>query len=136
MKIKVKDTKGVILDWLAAQAEGLEIKIVGGYMYEKVLLDFEVDYTRYSPTCDRAIGAYLLDKFGVTCIYYGAQGKFESPWEAYAAPITNSWLDVHAGEGMGGSNMLEAGLRALAAYKLGEEVEVPDELCETKGEAK
>lgn len=135
MKIKTKDAKSIILDWLAAKADGVEIKIVGGCLYDKVLLDLEVDYAKYSPTSDRAIGAHLLDKHGVTCIYYGDKGKPGAPWEAYACPVSSGWLDVHAGEGMGGANMIEAGLRALACYKLGDEVEVPDELCETKGEA-
>lgn len=104
MKIKTSELTGVALDWAVAKCEG---KLPASYD------DWKQTWPRYAT--DWAQGGPLIER------------EYISLWtEGY------NWEAKKFGEyEQYGDSVLEAAMRCYVASKLGDEVEVPDEL---KGE--
>lgn len=127
MKIKVSEATNTQLDQLVAKCEG-----------RHKLAPLWVDDDRYgnhverpySPTTDWAQGGPILDREGLSLAYWGEHSKFgqhermEQFWEArHPSHRTHSRRTVGYGP-----TPLIAAMRCFVTSKLGEEVEVPDEL--------
>lgn len=105
MKVRVSEATPVQLNWLAAQAEGLA-------SYVEVVESFQ-------PTSDWAQGGPIIERKEIELVPKGMH------WEAYADE------DFHVP--YSGPTPLIAAMRCYVAGKLGDEVEIPNEL---KGEGK
>lgn len=108
--IKVAEAEGPVLDWLVAKVEDFTpftdgiswiIEVAGAYR----------QVPRYSE--DWAHGGPLF-----------SEERIESYWH----PVLECWAAIHNGNLRCGPTELIAKARCLVASKLGDEVEVPEEL--------
>lgn len=117
MKVKVNEASGPVLDWMVAKCE--EANVGEGYYTGIVLRDGEV---KYAPSTDWAQGGPVIEReeIATQCCY--TDGELTG-WIADSRKLNDD-------EGMEqfGPTPLVAAMRCYVASKLGEEVEVPDEL--------
>ena len=126
MKIKVSEASGVQLDWLVAKAEGWNIE--DDYWITDLnepgtgqpLSDFQ-------PTTDPAQGQPILERERIKTApnlngSWHGQIRHTKSHPLVAHPVLSGWTNQH------GPTMLTAGLRCFVASKLGDEVEIPEEL--------
>ena len=109
MKIKTSNLTGKALDWAVAQCEGK----VKGYAYQ--LVDDARDMVPYCPSETFEQGGPILERAGIStkcCI--------DRSWYAYS-----EFVEATAS----GPTLLIVGMRCYVASKLGNEIEVPDELA-------
>ena len=123
MKIKVNEATRIQLDWLVATIEGLDVYIPS--FAETPWLAIRTDTGIYrcpSFTTDPAQGHPILEKH-VTGIYKVGSRR-NAFWE-----VCVGYEDCPDHAVAQGPTILVAGLRAYVASKLGDEVEVPEELA-------
>ena len=108
MRIKTSELTGAALDWAVAKCE--EACVGDGYYTGIVLRDGEVKYT---PSTDWAQGGVLIE-----------------PENLWVGPLENghSWGAKGIKNYSYGSTPLIAVCRCYVASKLGDEVEIPEEL--------
>lgn len=135
MKIKVSEASGVQLDWLVAKCEGFvkisvwptEICVCKKHSFE--------DPVVWCPSTDWAQGGPIIEREGINL-------EFDREWvydPANADPDDepdngDRWRAEYNMRGDKyvsdyGPTPLIAAMRCFVASKLGDEVEVPDELC-------
>lgn len=124
MKIKTSELTGIALDWLVAKCEGKVEQGVYGtpellgsglhLHYCDVLLSHP-----YSPSTDWAEGGPIIESNEIEL-----KSVEEGVWQASNLFDDMEWYHFV------GYSPLEAAMRCLVAYKLGEEVEIPKELYE------
>lgn len=118
MKIKTSELTGAALDWAVAKCEVTPVKRHNtGAMY---LIDTPwVDKTRvkwiaeYSPSRHWAQGGPIIEREGITI-----QRVSDALWDAFISRVHHA----------DGPTPLIAAMRCYVASKLGDEVEIPDEL--------
>lgn len=125
MKIKTSELTGIALDWLVAKCEGKieqgvygtpELMQSGLHLhYCDVLLSHP-----YSPSTDWAQGGTLIQREGIGIRQYG--DFLESRWQA------DKWAFKFVDPMATGPAPLIAAMRCLCRAKLGDEVDIPDEL--------
>ena len=137
MKIKTSELTGAALDWAVAKCEGEEFEIKDGALvigtrYESNSVDddygceFDIEYR---PSQDWAQGGPIIEREGID-LYCNVPTN-----TAHADPAwRGSWRAKYHRCGFGtemsyGPTPLIAACRCLVASKLGDEVEVPDELA-------
>lgn len=113
MKIKVSEATPLQLDWLAAKCEGEETHMHHGK------LNTRWSNPSYSPTTNWAQGGPIIEREKIS-------PRLEREG-LYFAPYFNGV--AHVGH-QSGPTPLIAAMRCYVASKLGDEVEVPDELSE------
>ena len=113
MKIKTSELTGAALDWAVAKCEGLEpgIVIVGGAVIVGSnglqVPAYSTDWSQGGPIIEREKIGSLHEARGV----WSASTKWEDPAKVFY-----------------GKTKLIAAMRCYVASKLGEEVEIPNEL--------
>lgn len=118
MKIKTSELIGAQLDWAVAKAAEIPTGVMSGILYRKDLPgDTYGPGPIFKPSTDWSHGGPLIEKFGVMLIDPGAPKEGE--WEASTSGDTDF---------CSGATPLIAMCRAIVAAKLGEEIEVPEEL--------
>ena len=138
MRIKISELSGIALDWAVAKCEGMVEQGVYGspeplesglhLHYCDVLLSYP-----YRPSTDWAQGGPLVEREGInTSVNYEEDDVFGEVmhrvgWKA------SSWNNSIPGTSgffvwAYGDTALIAAMRCLCSAKLGEEVEIPDEL--------
>ena len=100
--IKVAEATELQLDWLVARIEGDELPKAGGKG-----LDYSTDW---------ACGGPLLGREGISVIFH-EQGH----WTA---------SNLHGTVCVGGPTPLIAAMRCFCCSKLGDVVDIPEELCQ------
>jgi len=120
MKIKTNELTGAALDWAVAKAHKgrEEIRIVSKtYIFWRELSPVGF----FAPSTDWAQGGPIIEreKLGVT---------FEAGWEVPRWSAWGAGVDEPRTETYAGDTPLEAAMRCFVASKLGDEVEVPEEL--------
>ena len=110
--MKVSELNGAQLDWAAAKAEGLEVRLLNGGT-EMVLLDGDWWY----PSESWAQGGPIIEREGIQI------QKHLSGWVALPEGAEFSEENYQEGE-----TPLTAAMRCHAASKLGDEIEIPQEL--------
>lgn len=115
MKINVSEAEGQVLDWMVAMCEG--VKLMGAHSFVRDSYDNEV---LFEPSTDWSQGGPIIEREGI-CLY---SMDAVAPWDAriYEAD-SEPWQAV-------GDTPLIAAMRCYVASKLGDEVDVPDELKE------
>lgn len=122
MKIKVSEAEGVVLDWLVAKCEGA-LSPLGNVMLkgnQRLIIaggDIETPTVIYSPSTDWAQGGPIIEREGITV------GKTRHGfWEAHYRTYDERECYMTA------SNPLMGAMCCFVISKLGEEVEVPEDL--------
>lgn len=128
MKIKARELEGAELDWAVAQVTGVELDIIempSGPPHIGLKGRTPDGWPRaYSPSTDWNQGGPLIEQNDVTLSpnigdQYGAHER----WHALVPTSATS------GRSAMGPTPLVAAMRALVFARLGDEVEIPDELA-------
>jgi len=124
--MKTSELSGAALDWAVAHAQGLDYEIVdgtvvtGAKLYEANSAEkyFGCEFEEvYSPSTDWAHGGPIIERGGF-CF------EFDPEAEEFTA-----FYPTKQGSPEGvGENHLIAAMRCYVAYKLGDEMEIPEEL--------
>ena len=124
MKIKTQDLTGAQLDWMVAKCAGYVEQGVYGtpeFRDSDVYLCYcgAVLNSCYSPSTDWAQGGPILERENISVGYQGHLG----------VPLDSLWYATNRVDACGfGQKPLPAALRCYVASKLGDTIEVPDEL--------
>ena len=122
--MKTSELTGAALDWAVAKCEGL---LALGWEDDMGLLKITfstggAEY--YAPSIKWEQGGPIIEREGITVIHFG--DDWEDKWQARRG-------DGHwQGDLFGGSTPLIAAMRCYVASKLGDDIEIPTELGETK----
>ena len=126
MKVKVSGAEGQVLDWMVAKSEGHVVAVAaGGFVVFDTYQDDppptnEYNDSRwqcYSPSTNWAQGGPIIEREGICLDYWNDDDDL---WKA----------DMSGDNEQFGDTPLIAAMRCYVASKLGDEVEVPDELLE------
>ena len=116
MKVKTSELQGAALDWAVAKCEGLKVRVISGVCHDAELLDMQVDGdTRIIYSTDWAQGGLIIEQ---ECICVGL--SMDAPiWYANKGPERYHQF---------GPTPLIAAMRCYVASKMGDEIELPEEL--------
>lgn len=122
MKIKTQDLTGAALDWAVAKASqpvysdaALVVAVRGGY---DGIGNF---HEPFSPSTDWAQGGPIIERIKGLEFKHWLESKPESCCEVHIHNYEGDWVAF-------GPTPLIAAMRCYVASKLGDEVEVPEEL--------
>lgn len=111
MKIRTSEAKGTVLDWLVAKCEGFNY-----------LAELEKGLS-FSPSTEWVQGGPIIDREGISLLYlYVTDDPFR--WAATQKPNIRKVKP----DSVYGPTLLVAAMRCYVASKLGDEVDVPEEL--------
>lgn len=120
MKIKTAELIGPALDWAVAKCEGLSPTAT--HIFNSTWPDgLELEF--YNPSTDWAHGGPIIEREGISVRLWIDDG-----WCAYNEP-EGSEADGEDYVGCSGPTPLISAMRCYIACKLGNEVEVPEELA-------
>jgi hypothetical protein len=114
--MKTSELTGAALDWAVAKCEGLETYMDDG-MVRLVGQPFDRNYAFWTPSTDWELGGPIIEREGVQ-LRCGLGG-----W--VALPYDSAFSEEAYQEG---DTPLVAAMRCYVASKLGDEVELPEEL--------
>ena len=119
MKVKTSELEGIALDWAVAVAEGLDYACEMPEVSGRLLYYAENgEAHRYNPSTSWAQGGPIIERVGVFLWRpYGVNGA----WSAKLDGWPNERV-IHA------DSPLIAAMRCAVQAKLGDEVEIPEEL--------
>lgn len=109
MKIKTSELSGAALDWAVAKCDG--IALVDGCIFTK---DPDDEQVLFVPSSDWAQGGPIIERESIALLPSGDWGAVKNL--AFLTPTHH------------GPTPLIAAMRCYVAFKLGDEVDVPDEL--------
>ncbi len=123
MKIKTADLQGPVLDWAVATVNlksiGVRVDALGMTVW--VAQDHHGKGVFYSPSTDWSQGGPIIEREKIGLDHYPDGGHRDGgEWAA----LTNEGRVESFGP-----TPLIAAMRCYVAYKLGDEVDVPEELC-------
>jgi hypothetical protein len=125
MKLKTNELTGAALDWAVAKCVGMRVYVghnhtmTGPEISDAELVDMDVDgNTRYAPSTDWAQGGPIIEREGID-LYHQRQSDLSVAWVATG----DSGESEHIAP-----TPLIATMRCFVASKLGDEVDVPEEL--------
>lgn len=121
MKLQTRELEGSALNWAVATCEQLNIfSLIGGAVWVRIQCSqsgLAVDDV-YSPSTNWAQGGPIIERERI---------RIDCPWNpgpfiaACKIDGTTAWIK--------GDTVLTAAMRCYVASKMGDTVEVPDELC-------
>lgn len=118
MKIKTEELSGKALDWAVATSQGwLADEENGDWIFHCAAI---VSIERYAPSVDWAHGGPLIEQRIGLSMRDDDKDESERFYAEAWCGNTNAYAN--------GPTPLIAGMRAIVTAKLGEEVDVPDEL--------
>ncbi len=123
--IKVSEATGPALNWLVAKAEGHEIdSLMGGavWYWLKCSLTGELEVLEvFNPSTDWSQGGPIIERERISLLYH-------PDINCMSGEIFPRWIASTAAHKVEAPTPLIAAMRAFVASKLGDTVEVPDEL--------
>ena len=128
--MKTAELTGPALDWAVAKCEGygegtymknIDIRKDANGKCTCLLIPIDREYRVWSPSTNWSQGGPIIEREGITL---DQQFRLNGPHD-WVARL--EWLDETQGEGFGPTPLIAA-MRCYVASKLGDEVEVPDEL--------
>ena len=119
MKIKTSEITGAALDWAVAKILGVKTQTcgVGKYQYLAYIPKGKRSFYKYTPSSNWKQGGPLMEQHRIRIDCPWDSGPFEATCKIDG---TTGWVK--------GPTILIAAMRCLVSAKLGDEVEVPDEL--------
>jgi hypothetical protein len=127
MKTKTCKLTGVVLDWAVAKCEGLDLFESEGwvYLFESEGWDYYQENGKrvpYRPSIKWAQGGPIIEREKI-CFNYFPDGGHEEGGE-WLAEAALEEIEIY------GPTALIAAMRCYVASKLGEEIDVPEELVD------
>jgi hypothetical protein len=129
VKIPTKDLTGAALDWAVAQCEGLMVQdkpVVGKIQLVRMMDMYERKGADFCPSTDWAQGGPISERERLQTSPT-EKGRASSPWRAFV--YDRIFEEDGTEHYMGGPTPLIAAMRCYVASKLGDEVEIPEELA-------
>lgn len=123
MKVKTSELSGAQLDRAVAHIQGYAEGPNGSFWIT------EDDCVDFKPSTDWAQGGPIIESFVISVAADTADWFMEKVW---FASVDDILVDPDEAIGVRGPTPLIAAMRCFVARKLGDEVEVPDELKEEK----
>ena len=117
MKTKTKDLTGAALDWAVAKCENSDTSIEH---FTAMHSHYAYDHDTFDYSTKWAQGGPIIEREGIGIRQYG--DFLESRWQA------DKWAFKFVDPMATGPTPLIAAMRCLCSAKLGDEVEIPDEL--------
>ncbi|WP_313020970.1 phage protein NinX family protein [Atlantibacter hermannii] len=122
MKVKTAELSGRALDWAVGKAIGANVGVTIGGLVKEIASYNPIDMSLWQPTNDWSICGPLIDGYSPVITICRGMVRTE------IATLEN---DVSAtGIGIGITYTISF-CRALVSLKLGDEVDIPDEMMET-----
>jgi len=115
MKTKTQELTGAALDWAVAKCEGIDLFETEGWVY------MEGTRAVFRPSTDWRQGGPLIERERIA-VGFDSWDKEDSALAIWAACKYNCGTEGY------GPNPLIAAMRCRVASKLGDEVEIPEEL--------
>jgi hypothetical protein len=117
--MKTAELTGAALDWAVAKCEGLTC--FGHQLTEDkvTIILSDGSYENFSPTCDWQIGGAIIQREWIS---------LTNEQEVWTAEIADDVPDGYVT--MQGETALIAAMRCYVAQRMGEEIEVPEELLD------
>jgi len=127
MKIKTQDLTGHALDWAVAKAENLDVYLDDGIVCLKGQ-PFDDVSPYWLPTKNWAQGGPIIEREGLCVQPYCSLYEYKPilEWESFV--MARCFENEHP-RGIGPTPLIAA-MRCFVASRLGDEVDVPDELVE------
>ena len=124
MIIKTSELQGAALNWAVAKCiyEPDDVVICDGRVFA-----YDDATKGFNPSTDWAQGGPIIEREGITVSRTDKKSD-EGPWVAYR--IEHLFEDEYEHEYQHGPTPLVAAMRCYVASRLGDEVEVPNELME------
>lgn len=121
MKIKTSELIGAQLDWAVAKAAGIEVWFADKWLVNDVQVQkLKVcDFEYWAPSTQWSQGGPLIERFKVHIAHDLGMVK--------AAVRVPTDRGMRQGGGSGATHLIAA-MRAIVSAKLGDEIEVPEEL--------
>ena len=122
MKIKTADLIGPALDWAVAKCESVEVEYINDGI-TRCILRVSPFTGMYRPSVDWAIGGPLIERerLEIRCNDY--------EWQAFCFGFPVSRAHSGTRTWAAGPTPLIAAMRCYVASRIGDEVDVPDELA-------
>jgi hypothetical protein len=126
MKVKVSEATNIQLNWMVAKAQGIEVIYHDDGITRCVMRKgARGQYAgRFNPTTDWSQGGPTIERNEIYVRPTGDAAK----WESYVWGKDTDGLEGFVREQQGPTPLIAA-MRCFVAYRLGEEVEVPDGLA-------
>jgi len=119
MKVKTSQLSGVQLDWAVAHIQGYAEGPNGSFWIT------EDDCVDFKPSTDWAQGGPIIERETIS-VAADTADMFDS--FLWFASVDDILVDPDEAIGVRGPTLLIAAMRCYVASKLGDEIEVPDEL--------
>lgn len=121
MKVKTSEVSGAALAWLVAQCEGTDVRWSAPH---EQLLIVGLPYSVWHPHKDWNQGGPIIEREGIA-----TRQVSDKTWRAdYSEAVLKHDNSAYAYLQQKGTTALIAAMRCYVASKLGDGVEVPDEL--------
>lgn len=121
MKVKTSELIGEVLNWAVAQGEK---QTTGKTTGEPFLYEHRLYLQDFDPSGNWSHGGPIIEREGIA-IGRTRNGKGYAAWIGYASDYGMvKFYTAH--------NLLTAAMRCYVASKLGDEVEIPDEMIKEK----
>ena len=114
--MKTSELQGAALDWAVAKC-----LLPEGWNDAEIILGDETDYST-----DWSQGGPIIEREKIVLLYYGLCGD-SGPWEAQIGGDIH-YIDQSPGDAVGGTTPLIAAMRCYVASKLGDEIDIPEEI--------
>ncbi len=127
MKIKVSDAAGPVLDWMVAKAEGLACRFQPHFITLDTIT-YCADWDRaqeYAPSTDWSQGGPIIERELIGFRDSGGPGNWHASFDRMHLTFDGKAKQYHH---QFGPTPLIAAMRCFVASRLGDEVDVPEEL--------
>jgi hypothetical protein len=124
MKIKTSELTGAALDWAVAKCEGKTVTYYGRGLWYGIESGHDYRW-EWSPSTNWAQGGPIIEREGVELQCWRA-GRRIDHWTATLPFQVNDEGDPF----WDGSTPLIAAMRCFCCSKLGDEIDIPEELCQ------
>ena len=119
MKVSVNELTGTALDWAVAQCEGVRVRLLEfGLCYgEPGNIDYQDQWVGYCPSADWSQGGPIVERERIKI------DPRKGQWEA------TIWNEAATQNPAYAPTPLIAAMRCFCASRIGDEIEVPDEIA-------
>lgn len=128
--LKTSELTGAALDWAVAECEGQETEILKAPALLQVYVKRKLGAPyRFNPSTDWAQGGPIIEREDITILFHDGYISIPNTWFA-CKDFYYDGIEISDKYSYQGNTPLIAAMRCYVASKMGDEVAVPEELCE------